>query len=163
MVSRASPAIADADREFVITRVVAAPPDRVFAAWTMSEHLAQWAAPHGFTITAGETDLRPGGKWWCCMRSPDGTEHRAGGVYREIVGPERLVFTHAWEGGEEPGPATLVTVTLSEEAGGTRLTLHQAGFASAGSRDGHRDGWGECLERLPDYLRTSPHTIERSM
>ena len=154
MGSSASAEGAAADREFVITRVIAAPPERVFAAWTMARHLSRWAAPHGFTVTAGETDLRPGGRWWCCMRAPDGAEHRAGGVYREIMEPHRLVFTHAWEGEEEPGPATLVTVSLREDAGGTRLTLHQAGFASDSSRDGHQAGWGECLDHLPDYLRT---------
>ncbi|MBV8900016.1 MAG: SRPBCC domain-containing protein [Verrucomicrobia bacterium] len=65
----------------------------VFEAWTAKEHLDQWCAPHGFTIPWSEGDLRPGGAWRCCLRSPEGVEYRLGGTYREIVQDELLVFT----------------------------------------------------------------------
>jgi uncharacterized protein YndB with AHSA1/START domain len=77
----------------------------------------------------------------------------AGGVYREIVEPERLVFTHAWEDEEgKPGHQTLVTVTFAEQDGKTRLAFHQAVFESVADRDSHREGWTECLDRLEGYL-----------
>ena len=66
------------------------------------------------------------------------------GIYREIVEPERLVFTFAWD----DEPETLVTVTIRPEGDGTRLTFRQEPFADAASRDSHESGWGECLDRL---------------
>ena len=65
-----------------------------------------------------------------------------GGVYREIVAPERLVFSHAWEDPQgDPGHLTLVTVSFVSAGRQTRLVFHQAVFTSAASRDSHREGW----------------------
>ena len=97
-------------------------------------------------------DLRPGGAWRACIRSADGTDYRMAGVYREVVEPERLVFTFTWEEEGEPGHQTLVTVTFAEQDGKTRLTFHQATFEWVESRDLHRGGWSECFDRLDDYL-----------
>jgi uncharacterized protein YndB with AHSA1/START domain len=150
---KASAAAGTAERELVITRIFDAPKSLVFKAWTEREHLVHWSAPHGFTITHCEGDLRPGGAWRCCMRSPDGTDHWLGGVYREIAPPERLVFTHAWEDEDgRPGHETLVTATFAEQDGKTRFTFHQAVFESVAARDSHREGWTECLDRLEEYL-----------
>jgi uncharacterized protein YndB with AHSA1/START domain len=88
------------------------------------------------------------------MRSPDGDDLWLGGVYREIVFPERLVFTHAWDDASgRRGQETVVTVTFSDEGGGTKMVFRQEGFTSAGERDGHAGGWTECFERLADHLR----------
>ena len=76
------------DRELVITRVFDAPRHLVFQAWTQKEHLDKWSAPKGYTLPFSEGDLRPGGRWRCCMRTADGTELWLGGVYREIVEDE---------------------------------------------------------------------------
>jgi uncharacterized protein YndB with AHSA1/START domain len=142
----------DADT-LTLTRTFDAPRALVFRAWTEPEHLRRWCAPHGFTIPASDGDLRPGGVWRATMRAPDGTEHRLVGRYVEIAPPERLAFTHAWldENGR-PGQETVVTVTLEDRNGGTFLTLTQTGFASAASRDGHRGGWSETLDRLGEHL-----------
>ena len=148
-----SAATRSAERDLIITRVFDAPRGRVFAAWTERDHLVRWSAPHGFTITHCEGDLRPSGAWRCCMRAPDGIEHWLGGVYREIIAPERLVFTHAWDDEQaRNGHETLVTVTFADQVAGTRLTLHQAGFESAAARDSHQEGWTECLDRLAEHL-----------
>lgn len=147
------------DRTLVITRVFEAPRRLVFEACTQTRHLSRWCAPHGFTITHCEGDLRPGGAWRCCMRSPEGVDHWVGGVYREIVDGERVSFTHAWDDDSgERGHETVVTITLAEERGRTRLTLHQAIFASVESRDGHRGGWDQCLDKLGLLLADSAGT-----
>jgi uncharacterized protein YndB with AHSA1/START domain len=133
----------------VITRILPAPRALVFAAWTKPVHLKKWSAPHGFTIPVSRGDLRVGGKWRACMVSPQGEKLWLGGVYREVVKNERLVFTHTWKGGDEE---TLVTVDLADHARGTKMTFRQTGFSSAGSRAGHRGGWAQCFDRLAALL-----------
>jgi uncharacterized protein YndB with AHSA1/START domain len=87
------------------------------------------------------------------MRSPEGIDHWLQGVYREVVEPERLVFTHVWLDAEgKPGKETLVTITFTERDGKTELTLHQTGFKTVESRDGHQKGWTSTFDRLADYL-----------
>jgi uncharacterized protein YndB with AHSA1/START domain len=90
------------------------------------------------------------------MRSPEGTGHHLRGVYREIVPPERLVFTHCWVDEQgAPGPETLVTVTLVDRDGRTEMLFHQALFVSIEARDGHEQGWTSCFERLAELLTTT--------
>ena len=139
---------------FVLTRVFDAPVDLVWRCFTEQEHLAKWSAPGGYTIPAGEGDLRVGGKWRCCMRAPDGTEQWLGGSYREIVLHKLLRMTHAWEENGRPGHETLVTVRFEETGGRTKVTLEQTGFTSDAERDGHRGGWSECLDLLGEHLAT---------
>lgn len=141
------------DRELTITRIFNAPRRLVFEAWTKPEHLSRWSGPHGFTTPFGEMDFRPGGAYRTCLRSPEGEDYWVQGFYREIVEPERLVFTHAWENEDgQPKHETLVTVTFAEHGGKTKLTFHQAIFESVESRDSHEEGWSESLDRLNQYL-----------
>jgi uncharacterized protein YndB with AHSA1/START domain len=144
---------ADAERELSIRRTFNASRELVFRAWTEPQLLAQWSCPRGFTCSENRGELRVGGGFSTCMRSPEGTEHRLRGVYREIVPPERLVFTHCWvdEHGT-PGPETLVTVTLVERDGRTEMLFHQGRFDSIASRDGHEQGWTSCFEQLAELL-----------
>src|SRR5438105_5799491 len=94
---------------------VDAPREVVFAAWTDAEQAAQWWGPQGFTTISCEMDVRVGGGYRACMRSPEGTRHCRRGTYREIVPPTRLVFTYAWEDADgNPGHETLVTVTFAD-------------------------------------------------
>ena len=87
------------------------------------------------------------------MRSPDGRDLWLGGVYREIVEPERLVFTHACDDADgKPGHEMLVTVTLADQCGKTKLTFRQAFFESVDSRDEHAGGWAACFDKLAVYL-----------
>jgi uncharacterized protein YndB with AHSA1/START domain len=141
--------------DLVITRVFQAPPALVFSAWTEPEHLAHWSGPRGFTTPHHEMDLRPGGRYRACLRSPEGVDHWVQGVYREIQPPARLVMTHAWENeGGQPGPETLITVTFTEEGlGQTRMHFRQAGFTSRESREGHQGGWSSSFDRLAARLQ----------
>ena len=98
-------------------------------------------------------DVRPGGIWSRSMRAPDGRVIRKHGVYREIVAPERLVFTYVTDDpAGNPGPETLVTVTFIDLGAKTRLTLHQVGFESVVAREARHGGWNSCLERLAEQL-----------
>src|SRR5579862_4793697 len=115
--AKVSAAPESAGQEFVMTRVFDAPRELVFECWTQAEHLQHWqGAPRGFTVTSSESDIRPGGFFRICMRSPEGLDRWLEGVYREIVKGERLVFTHVWlDAGREPaGTETLVTITFAE-------------------------------------------------
>jgi uncharacterized protein YndB with AHSA1/START domain len=142
-----------AERELVITRILDAPRELVFKAWTEPDRAIRWWGPRGFTAAHYELDFRPDGAYRVCMRSPEGTEHWQRGVCRELVEPERLVFTFAWEDAQRrPGHETVVTVTFAEHGAKTKLTLHQAVFETVTARDLHQGGWASALECLAEYL-----------
>ena len=146
----------EAPLELVLNRRFDAPRSLVFGAWTNPETPVGWWGPKGFTLEFDEKDLRIGGRWRLGMRAPDGTVHVNGGVYREIVAPERLVMTHGWEGQDgRLANETLVTITLTEQDGGTEMVFEQTGFDSAGSRDGHGQGWGEAFDALGEALASA--------
>ncbi len=158
------------DRSIVITRVLDAPRERVFKAWTDPEDFARWWGPNGFTTPACRMDVRPGGVLHYCMRSPEGRDFWGKGIYREIVEPERIVYidTFADADGNPVEPAqyglspgwpsgTLVTVTFARHEGQTQLTLeHAAGPAPDSERDMCQQGWDESLDRLAGFLATAP-------
>jgi len=149
------PDVGAKDRVLVITRLFDAPRALVFKVWTAPEHLARWWAPQGFELIETRIDVRAGGAWLRRMRSPEGSVHVKRGVYREVVAPERLVFTYADEEDGALGPETLVTVSFAEEGTQTRLTLRQELFTTVALRDGHGFGWGSALERFAAYLETA--------
>ena len=99
-------------------------------------------------------DVRPGGAYRFNMKEVNGADHWSQGIYREIVPPERLVFTTEWTDaeGNPTSPPTLLTLTFEQNEGKTKLTLHQTGFESVSSRDSHREGYLSTLERLEAYL-----------
>jgi uncharacterized protein YndB with AHSA1/START domain len=149
----ADAAALSAERELVITRIFEAPRRLVFEMWTEPEHLVCWWGPRGCTTISGRMDVRPGGAWSRLMRARDGSLICKHGVYREIVMPERLVFTYVTDDAAgDPGPETLVTVTFTDLGGKTRLTLHQVGFESVLAREAHHGGWTSCLKRLAEHL-----------
>jgi uncharacterized protein YndB with AHSA1/START domain len=165
MTTRNSPATTSTERELVIERVFDAPRELVWKAWTEPEHFMRWWGPKGFTTPFCEIDLRVGGKYLNCMRSPEGKDYWSTGVYREIVPLERIVCTDSFA--DEHGnvvPAShygmagdfplemLVTVTLEEHEGKTKLTLHHVGIPAGAHREGASQGWSESLDKLAEYL-----------
>ena len=159
MAITADAAALSAERELVITRIFDAPRRLVFKMWTEPGHLARWWVPRGFATISSRMDVRPGGSWLRSMRAPDGSLIRKHGIYREIVAPERLVFTYVTDGlAGNLGSETLVTVTFADLGGKTRLTVHQAGFASVLACEAHRAGWTSCLERFVEQL-SSEHGV----
>jgi uncharacterized protein YndB with AHSA1/START domain len=158
MAASTRPGIANEPQErvLVITRVFDAPCSLVWQAWADPERMARWAGPRGFTMTSCEMDTHPGGTFRFRMRSPQGTDHRVQGVYREIVEGQRLVYTWAWVDADgRPGHETLVTVTFADHGGKTLLTLRQALFESVTARDEHQGGWSTALDCLAEYLATA--------
>jgi uncharacterized protein YndB with AHSA1/START domain len=148
-------ATADAkpDHELTITRVFDAPRELVFMMWTDPEHMAQWWGPQGFTNPVCEMDVRVGGAIRIHMRGPDGVVHPMTGTFREIVSPERLVFTAVAEDqAGNPLLEALTTVTFAERGGKTTLTVHAraVGLAPVASQmlAGMDAGWTQSLERL---------------
>ena len=153
MVARNPPIVEPAERELVITRVFDAPRDLIFRAWTDPRQAVQWWGPRDYPATHLEMDVRPGGAWSGRLRSTEsGEELRLGGVFREVVAPERVVFTFAWDEEGERGLETLVTVTFAEEEGKTRMTFRQVPFQSIEERDGHRGGWTSSFDRLAEHV-----------
>ncbi|ATU92328.1 SRPBCC family protein [Phyllobacterium zundukense] len=151
----------DSDSELTITRLVNAPQSLVFNVWTKPELLMRWWGPRDFTCPSCEMDFRPGGAYRTSIRSPAGEDAWMVGRYREIVEPERITFTFAWEDADgKRGLETLVTVTFTAQGDQTRLVFHQAPFDSLAERDSHRGGWTECLERLEAYVEPLQQTAQ---
>jgi uncharacterized protein YndB with AHSA1/START domain len=154
----------DSDRILTTTVRLHAPVQVVYAAWTQPEHMRHWFGPKGFRIVACEMDARAGGRWRVAMTAPEGTQHVELGTVREIVPPQRLVLTHAWLRDDgKPGHETTITVTLTGEAGATRMTFRQGTFESVKSRDEHNDGWSSAFLLLAEHLLgiASPESLGR--
>ena len=145
-------------RELILSRVIDAPRERVFNAWTDPNQLARWWGPHGMMIPHCEIDLRPGGVFRTLMRAPDGTEYPTRGVFLEIVRPARIVFTDAFEPGFQPTAESFMTGIVTFEPFGekTKLTA-RALHKSPADREKHQQmgfhqGWNESLDRLAACL-----------
>ena len=128
-----------------------APVEKVFRAWIDPEALKQWFGPSDEgKILVSETNPTVGGRYRIVMQMPSGEQHRVGGVYREIVPNEKLVFTWAWE--STPERESLVTVQLKRADGGTDMTLTHEQFFDEAARDRHQHGWDGTMERLGRYV-----------
>jgi uncharacterized protein YndB with AHSA1/START domain len=144
------------DRELAFTRVFNAPRRHVFDAWTKPAHLVSWYGCHRSSLVVCEVDLRVGGAYRFVVRMNDGGEHTISGVYRDIAPPERLVFTHRFNG--DPGKEALVALQFDERNGKTTMTM-TALYRSAEDRNAVLDigvdkGTAESLERLAGHLET---------
>ena len=148
------------DREIVITRVFDAPRELVFAAWTDPDHVVQWWGPVGYSSFDCKIDLRVGGVFSLKMQGPDSTVYPCTGVFREVVKPERIVYTGPSETNHPCGaglpPNSIVTVSFVEHDRKTTLTIHTR-LASAADRDATVDAgfvpvWASTLDRLAELL-----------
>jgi uncharacterized protein YndB with AHSA1/START domain len=142
------------DRELVLTRLIDAPREKLFRAWTDPALLRQWFAPLPWTTPVAELDVRPGGASLIVMRGPDGNEFPNRGIYLEIVENERLVFTDAYTTAWVPSekPFMTVIVTFAEEGGQTRYTALVRHWTvadrEAHEKMGFHQGWGQCTDQL---------------
>jgi uncharacterized protein YndB with AHSA1/START domain len=142
------------DRELVLTRLINAPREKLFAAWTNPELLKQWFAPLPYTTPVAQLDVRPGGSSLIVMRGPDGVDMPNPGIYLEVVENERLVvtdaYTKAWEPSEKP--FMTVILTFEDEDGKTRYTARVRHWSvadrQAHEQMGFHQGWGQCADQL---------------
>ena len=133
------------DREFTITRVLDAPRELVWQAWTDPEHMSRWFGPHGFTtpVATVTMDVRPGGTFEFTMVSDDdGNEIPSGGTFLEVVEPERLVW-------RDRDVDLLVTVTFAELGDRTEMTCHVVGRTGGAAA---YDGWSTMFDKLGELL-----------
>jgi uncharacterized protein YndB with AHSA1/START domain len=143
-----------AEFELSISRLIDAPPSKVFRAWTTPELLQQWWGPHGMTTPECEMHLWVGGLFRTLMRAPDGAEYPTSGVFLEIEAPSRLVFTDAYAPGWVPSGKPFMTAEVTFEAvdGKTRYTARARHWSEADKQAheamGFHDGWGQSLDRL---------------
>jgi uncharacterized protein YndB with AHSA1/START domain len=161
-------------RDFVISRVLDAPRELVWKAFTEPERMKQWWGPKGFSVIASKMDFRPGGTYLYGLKSPNGAAMWGKFVYREIVPNERMVLINSFS--DEAGGVTrhpmaptwplelLSTFTFEDEPGGkTKLTIRWSAHnateeernAFDTSHDSMRQGWGGTLEQLTEYLASA--------
>jgi uncharacterized protein YndB with AHSA1/START domain len=112
---------AAADREIVIERVVDAPPELVFEAFTEVRHLSQWWGPEGFSTTTRSFEFREGAVWDFVMHGPDGTDYPEWITWTEIVPPERIAMLHG-ESGDDPDAFESV-LTFAADGAATRIVM----------------------------------------
>jgi uncharacterized protein YndB with AHSA1/START domain len=141
------------EREIVTTRIVDAPPELVWNAWTDPDQVGKWWGPNGFKCTVQQMDVRPGGEWRLILHGPDGTDYPNRSIYVELDKPRKIVFDH------DSTPKFQMVTTFADEGGKTRVTMRMV-FKSADDRElcamkfGAVDGARQTLERLGDHVTT---------
>ncbi len=144
----------DPTLDLVLERDIDVPAELVWKAWTQPEHVKKWFAPAPWTISECEIDLKPGGRFYTVMQSPEGQAFPNTGCYLEIVPNKRLVFTDALAPGYRPSgqPFFTAMVTLEPTATGTKYTAVAKHKDEAGRQQhedmGFLEGWGMCLDQL---------------
>jgi uncharacterized protein YndB with AHSA1/START domain len=127
-----------------------APPEKVYTAWTDPEKIIRWFGRTDARTNSlrAEIDARVGGRFLVSF-STDAEYYEVGGVYREVVPNQRLVFSWAWH--STPERESLVTVSLKPDGDGTLLTLLHEQLFDQAARDGHERGWIGSLEKLERF------------
>lgn len=158
------------EKELTITRDFDAPREVVWKAWTDQDMFMQWWGPKDFTAPVSKIDLRVGGEYFNCMRSPDGQDFCSKGVYREIVEPERLVTTDSFadkEGNRVSAtyyglssdfPMEMqIMVTFEEQNGKTKLIVKHSDISKLSETELNdmQQGWKESFDKLAELLAKS--------
>jgi uncharacterized protein YndB with AHSA1/START domain len=158
--SQTQPASASSNRELSLTRLINAPREKVYRAWTEPELMKQWFTPRPWTTPVVETDVRPGGSNYILMRGPDGNEFPNRGVYLEVVPNEKLVFTDAYTKAWVPSEKPFMTVVLTfEDVGGKTRYTARVHHWTAADRESHEKmgfhaGWGKATDQLEALVAT---------
>jgi uncharacterized protein YndB with AHSA1/START domain len=129
-----------------LTRIIRAPREKVFAAWTEPEALKKWWGPGHVSCPEAEVDLREGGTYRLANLEADGSIVWITGTFERVRAPEELVYT--WTVSVLPGEPTLVRVLFLMHPQGTELQLSHERFALEAMRDMHLRGWDGCLDKL---------------
>ncbi len=149
------------ENELVLARIIDAPREKIFRAWTDPEILKQWFVPKPWTISKVEMDVRPGGSSLIVMRDPDGNEYPNPGIFLEVVENEKIVTTDAFTGAWTPSEKPFMTMILTLEDAGEGRTRYiaRARHWNAEDREAHEkmgfhEGWGQCADQLEEIAAT---------
>jgi uncharacterized protein YndB with AHSA1/START domain len=136
-----------------IKRLIRAPRERVYAAWTDPHQLKQWFGPENVRTREVIADVRVGGEFRWDLTDPDGEEMTMRGEFRELQPGKKVVFTWKWEDDEVwENHISIVTVELADCEGGTELRLIHERLPNEQSRDNHTKGWNSALDKLEKFL-----------
>ena len=113
------------DREIVLSRVIAAPRERVFQAWTDPKQVVQWFGPDGFTVESLECDIRVGGRWRFSYTGPDGTRYDNRMVFLRIEAPRLIELEHGSDKDNDPRRFHVIVTFDAQSDGNTVLTMRQ--------------------------------------
>jgi uncharacterized protein YndB with AHSA1/START domain len=141
----------------IIQRTIAAPPEKVFAAWTDPGLLAQWWGPPGTHVTSVEIDLQINGRYRIGLQQPNHDIYFVNGTYQLIQPPEKLIFTWHWEQPSMDIGQSLVTIEIRRHGPHSNLTLTHAQLPQP-ARASHRQGWQGILHNLATFLNQPPLT-----
>jgi uncharacterized protein YndB with AHSA1/START domain len=160
-------------QELVITRTFNAPRLLIWKALTYAEWVKKWWGPREFTAPVIQIDLKVGGKYLYCMRSPDGKDYWNTGVYREIDYPQKLLVTDSFADkkgnvvpptyyGMSPGfpNETVVSITLEDLGSKTKLTLSGAAPPSDKDRKDEETRWNQSFDKMADWLEKSKTEVQ---
>jgi uncharacterized protein YndB with AHSA1/START domain len=136
-----------------VRRIIAAPPERLFDAWTMPEHLTRWWGPSGVTCPGAEVDLRVGGPYRIANRFANGEIVYIVGEFQTIERPHKLVYTWRMESSE--GTPEIVTVHFEPRGLQTEVSIIHERIADRSALEGREAGWHGCLDELVAYLAGS--------
>jgi uncharacterized protein YndB with AHSA1/START domain len=147
-----------------IVRIIDAPREQVFRAWTEPEQIRSWWGPGDFTCPEAEVDLRPGGSYRLAMQPAAGDPFIVVGIYREIQSPARLTYTWRWETGPAAdGSESLVTVEFREHGDGTEVVLTHTEFPAAHGPAPYRMGWEGGLDKFQALFANRGSNAEPSV
>ena len=136
-----------------IKRFIKAPRDHVYAAWTDPAQLKQWFGPENVLTNELIADARVGGKFRWDLTNAEGEKMTCRGEYRELDPGKKIVFTWQWDDDKDwENHPSIVTVELSDRAGGTELRLRHQQLPNEESRDGHTEGWNSALDKLENLF-----------
>ena len=153
----AEPAAAN-NLELSLTRIIDAPPSKLFRAWTEPELIVQWFTPPPYLTIAAEVDVRAGGTSVVTMQAPDGTKIPNRGVYLEVVKDKRLVFTDAYTSAWVPSEKPFMTaiLTFEEHEGKTKYTARVLHWTvedrETHEKMGFHQGWGIATDQLESLV-----------
>lgn len=152
--------------DLVLERTVDVPPALIWKAWTTPEHLKPWFCPKPWSLSHCEIDLRPGGRFYSVMKSPEGQEYPNEGCYLETVENQRLVWTNAMLPGFRPAPSSddphgfffTAALLLQPQGSGTKYTAIAIHKDESGRKThaemGFQEGWGTVLTQLVEYIKS---------
>src|SRR5437868_14913544 len=136
-----------------VRRIINAPRDRDYDAWTDPAQLTKWFGPENVQTRELIADSRVGGIFRWDLTNAEGEDMTCRGKYRELQAGKKIVFTWQWEDDEDwENHVSIVTVELDDAGAGTELRLTHEQLPNEQSRDGHTRGWNSALDKWEKFL-----------